>query len=103
MILTPAFTAEVTDYDERLTGQRREGAYYSAWGLIDEVVNGVALTILPLVLLLGRSHSDPQGPLGVRLVGVLGGLMLFIAFLVFLRYPLRQGQTKSIGIAGQPG
>jgi GPH family glycoside/pentoside/hexuronide:cation symporter len=94
VILTPAFTAEITDYDETLTGQRREGAYYSAWGLLDEVINGVALTLLPLVLLLGRSHSDPHGPLGVRMVGVLGGLMLFAAFLIFLRYPLRQQAAK---------
>ncbi len=103
VILTPAFTAEVTDYDATLTGQRREGAYYSAWGLLDEVVNGAALTVLPLILLLGRSHSDPHGPLGVRMVGVLGGLLLFVAFLIFLRYPLRHGQDKPIEMARQPG
>jgi GPH family glycoside/pentoside/hexuronide:cation symporter len=90
VILTPAFTAEITDYDETLTGQRREGAYYSAWGLLDEVINGAALTLLPFILLLGRSHSDPHGPLGVRMVGLIGGILLFGAFLIFLRYPLRE-------------
>ena len=30
-MLPQAFAAEITDYDEKLTGQRREGAYYSAW------------------------------------------------------------------------
>jgi GPH family glycoside/pentoside/hexuronide:cation symporter len=103
VILAPAFTAEITDYDETLTGQRREGAYYSAWGLLDEVINGAALTVLPLFLLLGRSHSDPHGPLGVRLVGLVGGALLFAGFLIFLRYPLRGQQVSPERIAGQPG
>jgi len=103
VILSPAFTAEVTDYDAVQTGQRREGAYYSAWGLLDEIINGAALTVLPLLLLLGRSHSDPHGPLGVRLVGPVGGALLFAGFLIFLRYPLRDQQASSERVAGQPG
>jgi GPH family glycoside/pentoside/hexuronide:cation symporter len=89
MVLTQAFTAEITDYDAELTGQRREGAYYSAWGVLDQVINGTAAAMLPILLLLGRSRADVHGPLGVRLVGVLGGALLLVAFLVFLRYPLR--------------
>ncbi|MBN1890883.1 MAG: MFS transporter [Thermoflexales bacterium] len=89
MMLAPTFTAEVTDYDEELTGQRREGAYYAAWGLLDEVVNSAALALLPLLLLLGRSRTDPYGPLGVRMIAVLGSVLSLVAFFVFLRYPLR--------------
>jgi GPH family glycoside/pentoside/hexuronide:cation symporter len=103
VMLAPAFTAEITDYDAALTGQHREGAYYSAWGLLDEVINGVALTLLPLILLLGRSHSDPNGPLGVRMVGVIGGIMLLAGFLIFLHYPLREQPIQPDSIAGQPG
>jgi hypothetical protein len=47
--LPPAFAAEITDYDEQLTGQRREGAYYSTWGLLDQLINNAALVLLPLV------------------------------------------------------
>jgi GPH family glycoside/pentoside/hexuronide:cation symporter len=89
VMLPPAFAAEITDYDETLTGQRREGAYYATWGLLDHVVTGAASALLPLLLLMGRSRSDPHGPLGVRMVGVAGGIMMFVAFLLFLRYPLR--------------
>jgi GPH family glycoside/pentoside/hexuronide:cation symporter len=91
MVLSPALAAEITDYDAQLTGQRREGAYYAAWSFLDNAVSGAAAASVPLLLLLGRSHSDPYGPLGVRMIGVVGGLLLFIAFLVFLRYPLRHG------------
>lgn len=90
IVLTPAFTAEITDYDETLTGQRREGAYYSTLGLLDHLVTGAASALLPLLLLLGRSHTDPAGPLGVRMVGVASGVMMLAAFLLFLRYPLRR-------------
>jgi Na+/melibiose symporter-like transporter len=88
-ILPPAFGGEITDHDEELTGQRREGTYYATWGLLDQAIKGGASAALPLILLLGRSRSDPQGPLGVRLIGPLSGVMMFAAFLIFLQYPFR--------------
>ncbi len=88
-MLPMAFGAEIADHDAMLTGQRREGLYYAMWGLLDQVINGVVAAFLPLLLLLGRSHSDPHGPLGVRLIGVVGGVMLLAAFFIFLRYPFR--------------
>ena len=96
-MLPPAFGAEITDYDETLTGQRREGAYYATWGMLDQVVNGAAAALLPLLLLLGRSRSDPHGPLGVRMIGVVGGVSMFAAFLVFLKYPLRRRPPQQGG------
>jgi len=95
-MLPPAFGAEITDYDATLTGQRREGIYYATWGLFDQVINGTAAALLPLLLLLGRSRSDPFGPLGVRLVGVVGGMLMFVAFLVFLNYPLRRRSSSFV-------
>lgn len=96
VMLPSAFAAEITDHDETLTGQRREGTYYATWGLLGQVVSGTAAALLPLLLLLGRSSSDPHGPLGVRMVGVVGGAMMLAAFLLFLRYPLRHRQDKQI-------
>jgi len=89
-MLPMAFGAEIADHDAALTGQRREGLYYATWGLLDQVVNGVIAAFLPLLLLLGRSRSDPHGPLGVRMIGIVGGLSMLIAFFIFLRYPFRQ-------------
>lgn len=88
-MLPPAFGAEITDHDAALTGQHREGTYYATWGLLDQVINGAASALLPLLLLLGRSHSDPYGPLGVRMIGVVCGVLMFAAFLIFSYYPLR--------------
>ncbi|MGC9395591.1 MAG: MFS transporter [Anaerolineae bacterium] len=89
-MLPMAFGAEIADHDATLTGQRREGLYYATWGLLDQVANGVVAALLPLLLLLGRSRSDPNGPLGVRMIGIVGGLSMLIAFFIFLRYPFRR-------------
>lgn len=91
-MLPMAFGAEIADHDAALTGQRREGLYYATWGLLDQVANGIVAALLPLLLLLGRSHSDPHGPLGVRLIGLVGGLSMLVAFFIFLRYPFRGKQ-----------
>ncbi len=91
-MLPMAFGAEIADYDAKLTGQRREGLYYASWGLLDQLINGLVAAGLPLLLLLGRSHTDPNGPLGVRLIGVVGGGMMLVAFFIFQRYPFRYKQ-----------
>jgi GPH family glycoside/pentoside/hexuronide:cation symporter len=97
VVLSPTFAAQITDYDSELTGQRREGVFYAAWGLLDNTVSGVATALVPIVLLLGRSRSSPHGPLGVRMMGVIAGIMMLIAFFVFQRYP-----SPHHGEDGQP-
>ncbi|TLN02386.1 MFS transporter, partial [bacterium] len=69
-VLPAAITADVTDYDRETTGQRREGSYYAMWGVFDQLCSGLAVSLLPLLLLLGRSQTDLHGPLGIRMVGV---------------------------------
>jgi len=85
-VLPTAILAEITDADARVTGQRREGSYYGALGVMDQVSSGLASALLPLFLLLGRSNTDPHGPLGVRLLGLASGLAMFAAFLIFRKY-----------------
>jgi len=95
VVLSSAFVAEITDFDFDDTGQHREGMYFAAIGVLEQIFNGVASVLLPLILLLGRSHTSPLGPLGVRLTGLVGGLLMMLAFFVFLRYPYRLAKTKT--------
>lgn len=88
-MLPQAFAAEIVDYDEKLTGQRREGAYYSAWVLLGQLIGALAGATLPLLFLLGNSQTNVNGPLGVRLTGLIGGVLMLVAFVIFLRYPLK--------------
>jgi len=94
-ILPSAMLAEIADADERLTGQRREGSYYSVWGLANQVSSGVATAAIPIFLLLGRGQFEPQGPLGVRLLGLAGGLLLFASFWIFSRSGLKKNEPEN--------
>jgi GPH family glycoside/pentoside/hexuronide:cation symporter len=82
-----AFIGEIVDADAKVTGQRREGVYYAALDAVDSIVYSIIAMIPPLVLLLGRGQSDPNGPLGIRIIGVLGGIMALGAFFLFRLYP----------------
>jgi len=95
-ILPGAMIAAITDLDESQTGQRREGSFYSVWGLLNQVSSGLGLAIIPLFLILGRSRSDPHGPLGVRLLGLAGGLLLLAAFWVFRNYKVEDHKIRYV-------
>lgn len=87
-VLPYAIAAEITDHDAQATGQRRQGIYYAGWGVFEQLASGAASALLPLFLLLGSSRSQPQGPLGIRLLGIAAGVLMLAGFFIFLRYPL---------------
>jgi hypothetical protein len=60
--------------------------YFAVIKVFDQTLMGLASFGLPLFLLLGRSRLDPQGPLGVRLIGLASGGLMLLAFLCFSRY-----------------
>ena len=94
VVLSAAFMAEIIDFDEKVTGLRREGLYYSVIKVLEQIFSGLAMLLLPAILLLGRSRTAPQGALGVRMVGLVSGILIGIGFVIFLRYPLRQGMAQ---------
>ncbi|MBL6981841.1 MAG: MFS transporter, partial [Anaerolineales bacterium] len=88
VVLSSAFIAEITDADEAKTGQRREGVYFAVMKVLDQLFSGVAMFLLPIILLLGRSQFSPQGPLGVRMTGVVAGILMLIGFFVCRRFEI---------------
>jgi len=85
-VLPSAIAAEITDADAKVTGRRREGSYYAALGFLDQASSGLASALLPLFFFLGRSQADVHGPLGIRLLGLVGGFALLLAFFIFRKY-----------------
>jgi len=83
VILTAAFAAEITDRDNT----RNAGMYFASMKVIDQIFSGLASVLLPILLSLGLSHQLPQGAIGVKLTGVVGGGLMLIGFILFLRYP----------------
>lgn len=49
-VVAPSIQADVIDYDELVTGQRKEGAYFAAWNFVFKLATGITLMLTGVVL-----------------------------------------------------
>jgi GPH family glycoside/pentoside/hexuronide:cation symporter len=80
-----AIMADIIDYDELETGERREAMYYGAQATLEKMASALYPPILALLLVAG---STADNPLGIRLVGPVAGLLCLAAYLCFRGYRL---------------
>lgn len=60
-VVAPSIQADVIDYDELVTGQRKEGAYFAAWNFVYKLATGFTLMITGVVLdVAGFVPNQPQ-------------------------------------------
>lgn len=91
LIMAYAMMGNVVDYDEMLTGRRREAIYYGNFSLATNAGSAVAAALLPVML---KTFGDTQAnPMGIRLSFILAGVMALAAAAVFLGY--RLGDTPA--------
>lgn len=57
-VVAPSIKADVVDYDEYLTGERKEGTYYAVWNLVRK--SAASLTALVTGLVLQFSGFEPN-------------------------------------------
>ena len=77
--------ADIVDNDAERTSTRREGMFYGTQNLLEKSASAFAPLIFALVLLAGDSAENP---LGIRLVGPVGGVLLLVGWFSFRRYAL---------------
>jgi Na+/melibiose symporter-like transporter len=76
-------TADVIDDDSKRTKQRREATFLGASSFVERTATSLA----PLLVVLLRLGGDTRGhTLGVRLVGIVGGVLILGAWVIFRRY-----------------
>jgi GPH family glycoside/pentoside/hexuronide:cation symporter len=80
-----AITADIIDYDEQLTGTRREAIYYGAQATLEKAAGALYAPLLAFILLLGETADDP---LGIRLAGPVAGVAALLGYLFFRGYRL---------------
>lgn len=85
-------TADIVDYDQTRTNTRREAMFYGTQNLLEKMATAVSPLLFALVLLAGDTADDP---LGVRLVGPMAGVLVFLGYLSFRRYSLVDGGVAS--------
>jgi Na+/melibiose symporter-like transporter len=82
--------ADLTDYDQLKSGQRREAIYYGIYGIVRKT--GWALCSLILAGVFSGFGYSVENPLGVRVIWLVCAASCLIGLLVFVPYKL--GDTK---------
>ncbi len=103
-IISYAMMGNVVDYDEMLTGRRREAIYYGTFSF----ANGLGISVGTLILpqLLERFGYTAQNPLGVRVAFLVIGAAALTGALLFRGYRLGDSPDatrRNLGLPeGQP-
>jgi GPH family glycoside/pentoside/hexuronide:cation symporter len=82
--------ADLTDYDQLKSGQRREAIYYGIYGIVRKT--GWAFCSLILAGVFSAFGYSSENPLGVRVVWLVCALSCLIGLVLFIPYKL--GDTK---------
>ncbi len=86
LIVIYAMMGNVVDYDEMLTGRRREAIYYGTFSFAIGLGSSVGAFILPQLLnIFGYTRENP---LGVRVAFLVMALFVLIGYFIFQAYKL---------------
>ena len=78
---TLGIIADLPDYDQLKSGQRREAIYYGIYGIVRKT--GWALCSLILAVVFSAFGYSADNPLGVRMIWLVCSLSCLIGWLVF--------------------
>ncbi len=85
LLILPAIFGDIIDYDEKKTGQRREGIYTGVQSFLQKIA--IAISSLIVAFLFSMFGFSRENPEGIRLLGPFASFFSFLAFLVFRHYP----------------
>jgi len=97
MILPPAILSDVIDYDEKLTGKRREGIYVGVQAIFQKIAIGISIATATVMMYAGGSNIPTVS--GLKLISLFAGAFAFIAMIIFKFYPIREKDGKAIIIS----
>jgi len=103
-VVGPSIQADVIDWDELQTGQRKEGAYFSLWGFARKGAFGITAGATGLALgATGFAPNAEQSPgtlLALRaLFGLFPGACFLAGTLLFLRFRFTQAEHQAVQAA----
>jgi len=101
LAIPSAIQADVIDYDELLTGERREGQYIGLWSIAKKLAAavgvGASLSILGLVGYTPNVEQSAQVQFTLRtLYALVPSICNFIAFFIALAYPISSSIHQEI-------
>jgi len=104
LAIPSAIQADVIDYDELLTGERREGQYIGLWSIAKKlsaaVGVGAGLAVLGMAGYTPNVEQSPQVQYTLRtLYALVPSLCNIVAFLIALAYPINSSIHRDIRTA----
>lgn len=93
MILPPALLSDVIDYDETLTGKRREGIYVGMNAIFQKIAIGISIATATFMMYAGGSMTPTET--GLKWISISAGVFAFIALAIFRGYSIREKDGKA--------
>lgn len=91
LILPDATISDITDYDEMVTGTRREAMHFASQGLLTRFAGGISVQLMGIILgVFGATYNAAEafnGTLGLLLIGPAASIFLVIGVFIFRKYP----------------
>ncbi len=110
--LGQAIKADVIDYDDLLTGERKEGSYFATWNFAGKLATGMMIALSGFALQWAGFEKDvEQTPLVINTIVFMMGGMPFVGFLIgmaaFSRFKLTRREyervRRELDSRGDPG
>jgi GPH family glycoside/pentoside/hexuronide:cation symporter len=93
MILPPALLSDVIDYDETLTGKRREGIYVGVQAIFQKIAIGISIAVATVLMYTGGTTKPTET--GLKMIALTAAISALIACIIFTRYPIREKDGKT--------
>lgn len=103
-VVGPSIEADIIDWDELQTGERKEGAYFAVWNFMRKSAYGVAAMSSGVILeVVGFVPNEAQGEstqLAMRaLFGLVPGVCFVLGFFALRRLRLDEAEHAAIRLA----
>jgi GPH family glycoside/pentoside/hexuronide:cation symporter len=103
-VLSPSIQADVIDYDELGTGQRKEGAYFATWAFASKTAGGLSTIALGLALawleFVPNAEQSDEVKNGLRaLTALLPAILYSSGALLFVRFSLSRSEHARVRAA----
>ena len=82
-ILPYAVIAELATVDSQKTGQQKEAMYFAVRNLANKFGQSFGIMIFAILTLFGK---DPDNDFGIRLSGIIGGVLCFLSVIAFSKF-----------------
>lgn len=92
---------DVVEYDQAVTGERREGVYYGVWAFLGKLTNALGIAVSGWVLRLfgyvANAEQTPTALLGIRLFfGPVAAGVLIVSLPLLLWYPITRASHAKL-------